>query len=116
MASLWEELHTRQPWRNAVSRDKPIRPFPDEAEDELKAAESSNSSRLVAYIGINTGLTSRARRDVLRKTWVPAGGLVDIEQRLGVRIRFFVGYSQQKGDKVEKDLQEEMKQVGVGGR
>ncbi|KAL4449403.1 hypothetical protein ABPG77_007047 [Micractinium sp. CCAP 211/92] len=148
VASLWEELHTKQPWRNAISADKPIRPFPEEAEAELAAAGilkpgdaggsqdgSSNSSssgggsgssggsgvgdgggnsteRLVAFIGINTGLTSRARRDILRRTWVPAGGLDAIEREHGVRIRFFVGYSQQRGDRVEQELQEEMKQYG----
>ncbi|KAL4427755.1 hypothetical protein ABPG75_001844 [Micractinium tetrahymenae] len=144
VASLWEELHTKQPWRNAISADKPIRPFPEEAEAELAAAgipkpgsqdgigssqagSSSQGSgstggggggggnstqRLVAYIGINTGLTSRPRREILRRTWVPAGGLAALEATHGVRIRFFVGYSQQRGDRVEQALQAEMKQYG----
>jgi hypothetical protein len=57
------------------------------------------------------GLTSRKRRDILRKTWVPSGRLDEVEARLGVRIRFFLGYSQQKGDSVEKELQAEMREV-----
>ena len=67
------------------------------------------------------GLTARARREILRKTWVPdsAAGLAALEASAGVRIRFFLGYSQQKGDAVEKEIAEEQKQVcacGWGGR
>jgi hypothetical protein len=60
------------------------------------------------------GLTSRKRRDLLRKTWVPSagGGLAGLESRIGVRIRFFVGYSQQKGDAVERELAAEMREHG----
>lgn len=60
------------------------------------------------------GLTSRFRRDMLRRTWVPSGRLAEIEARTGVRIRFFVGRSQQRGDAVEADLAEEARQVGCG--
>lgn len=34
MAALWDELHTKQPWRNAVAASpgaKPIQPFPQDA-------------------------------------------------------------------------------------
>ena len=34
VAALWDELHTKQPWRNAVTSTpgaKPIQPFPQEA-------------------------------------------------------------------------------------
>ncbi|EFN59688.1 hypothetical protein CHLNCDRAFT_133227 [Chlorella variabilis] len=62
--------------------------------------------------GLHVGLTSRARRDMLRKTWVPSGRLGELERELGVRIRFFVGYSQQRGDAVEAELAEEARQHG----
>ena len=38
VASLWDELHTKQPWRNAVAAGadaKPIQPFPGEASAAL---------------------------------------------------------------------------------
>ena len=198
VAALWDELHTRQPWRNAVGSGKPVQPFPAEAEAEAGArAAAGNNTGLLLYVGINTvgvrccralpagcclphmgsaaaaaaaataaataaaaaaaaatcclllfqrcavlclpacmhasmhasspshtsrprrssllqGLTSRKRRDLLRKTWVPSagGGLAGLESRLGVRIRFFVGYSQQKGDAVERELAAEMREHG----
>lgn len=37
--------------------------------------------------------------------------LQDIEARLGVRIRFFVGYPHKRSDRVEQDLQAEMREV-----
>ena len=49
---------------------------------------------------------------MLRKTWVPSGRLGELERELGVRIRFFVGYSQQRGDAVEAELAEEARQHG----
>lgn len=173
VASLWEELHTRQPWRNALGDGKPIQPFPQQQQEAQAAAGAANSTQqqqvrrkqartharaaiwlsrpimhplhasgapccsvacrsssvndpndpaapathrlqhLVAYIGINTGLTSRTRRDILRRTWVPSGGLDAIEQQHGVRVRFFAGRSQQPGDKVETDLAAEAKEVGA---
>ena len=47
VASLWEELHTRQPWRNAVGGGKPFT-FVDED------AAARNGTRLLAFFGINT--------------------------------------------------------------
>ncbi len=37
--------------------------------------------------------------------------LQDIEERLGVRIRFFVGYPHKRSDRVEQELQAEMREV-----
>ena len=43
--------------------------------------------------GDEQGLGARARRDILRRTWVPMGkGLKRLEDELGVIIRFVVGY------------------------
>ena len=55
VAALWDELHTRQPWRNAVGSGKPVQPFPDEAEAEAGArAAAGNDTGLLLYVGINT--------------------------------------------------------------
>eukprot|EP00887_Chlorella_sp_A99_P003159 scaffold9.g3159.t1 len=110
IATLWEEVHTRQPWRNALGRRRPILPFPEGDEEGRKPGANST---LLAFFGINTGLEARARRDVLRRTWVPTGeGLKALEARRGIMIRFVVGYSEQKDDPMEKQIQEEMRLYG----
>lgn len=45
IAALWEELHTRQPWRNAL--DSPS--FMD-----MPGASGRNDSRALVVFGINT--------------------------------------------------------------
>ena len=57
------------------------------------------------------GLTSRKRRDILRRTWAPAGKLGQLEAAHGARIRFFIGRSHQQGDKIERELEAEAKEV-----
>lgn len=51
------------------------------------------------------GLGARARRDILRRTWVPTGaGLEALERERGVRIRFVVGRSEQRDDPMEQQV------------
>ncbi|KAK9817855.1 hypothetical protein WJX72_003172 [[Myrmecia] bisecta] len=106
ISALWDELHTRQPWRNALRAGMPIA-LTDEG-------QQANGTRMLAMLGINTGLGARVRRDNLRKTWVPSTieGLHKLEQEKGIVIRFMVGYSEQKDDADEQQLQEEMKLHG----
>ena len=104
ISALWDELHTRQPWRAALAGDPlgPLAPPND-------TAAAGGAGRLVAVLGINTGLGARARRDVLRRTWVPTGSnLTALEASLGVVIRFVVGYSDQRDDPDERRLKQEM--------
>ncbi|CAL5227666.1 g10673 [Coccomyxa viridis] len=104
ISALWDELHTRQPWTNALSGDAPI---------NLASETAVNASRKLLVIGINTGLGARSRRDLLRKTWVPQGKLLrDLEDEKSVVIRFVVGYSEQKDDPDELRVQEEIKLYG----
>ena len=44
ISALWDELHTRQPWRNAITGEA-ILAFPDAAQ---------NGTRKLAMLGINT--------------------------------------------------------------
>lgn len=46
ISQLWDELRTRQPWRNALTGKLPI--------DFREAGKKTNSSRLLAVLGINT--------------------------------------------------------------
>lgn len=56
VAALWDELHTKLPWRNAVAGRKPIQPFPaeQEEEDRRQAAKQGNQTDLVLFIAVNT--------------------------------------------------------------
>ena len=45
IAALWDELHTRQPWKNALEGESLVS-LPDEA--------AKNSSRALVVFGINT--------------------------------------------------------------
>ena len=45
ISALWDELHTRQPWTNALAGDAPI---------NLARLETANASRKLLVIGINT--------------------------------------------------------------
>ena len=44
ISALWDELHTRQPWKNAI-RGEDIVSFPEDA---------ANTTRKLAVLGINT--------------------------------------------------------------
>eukprot|EP00884_Botryococcus_braunii_P017186 jgi/Botrbrau1/4150/Bobra.0192s0019.2 len=102
ISALWDELHTRQPWRNALKGNQPITLNED-------GNRSTNGSRYLAVIGINTGLGAQNRREILRKTWVPTGKkLKELEDRTGIVIRFVVGYSEQKDDPDELRIQQEI--------
>lgn len=102
IATLWEELNTHQPWRNALGNAGRI---------SFDVNETQVKERKLAFIGINTGIGSWPRRDILRRTWVPVGSkLQELEARTGILIRFVVGYSEQRNDADEMALQEEMKQ------
>ena len=52
ISALWDELHTRQPWTNALQGDAPI--------NLASASAATNASRYLLVIGVNT-----ARRPTL---------------------------------------------------
>ena len=120
ISALWDELHTRQPWRNALGGDGPPISFTfddDNSTSSSSAAatgQTTKKKRLVAVLGINTGISARARRDDLRRTWVPntREGLKAYEDDLGVLIRFVVGHSDQKDDPDEARLRAEAAEFG----
>jgi len=133
VAALWDELHTRQPWRNALADDGSgsvsfgggggggggATVVGAGGNGDGKSANATSATATsppyTAVLAINTGLGARARRDALRRTWVPSaapGGLAALEARHRVVIRFFVGYSAQADDPVEAALAEEAAQYG----
>lgn len=117
ISALWDELHTRQPWRNALAGGgPPISLTFDDGDNSTSstATATPNKKRLVAVLGINTGISARARRDDLRRTWVPntREGLAAYERELGIIIRYVVGYSDQKDDPDEVRLRAEAEEFG----
>jgi len=102
ISALWDELHTKQPWRNALEQEAMLNlPY-----------DAANASRALVVFGINTGIGTRERRDTLRKTWVPTGEKMRGLERRGIFIRFVIGYSEQQGDPENQRLLDEMKQFG----
>ncbi len=54
IAALWDELHTRAPWRNVVG-GKPLKAFNDKEDaGEQGGGEGGNGTRLLAFLGVNT--------------------------------------------------------------
>ena len=46
ISALWDELHTRQPWKNALAGDLPI--------EFAEAGKQTNQTKRLAVMGINT--------------------------------------------------------------
>ena len=75
------------------------------------AGKPGGKERLLAFIGVNTGFGSRARRDVLRSTWFPSGAaLRKMEVEHGLLFRFVIGDPQVAGDSLDMSLQDEISQ------
>ncbi|CAH9083350.1 unnamed protein product [Cuscuta europaea] len=75
--------------------------------NQLPKSGSSSSSKLLAVIGVYTGFGSRLRRSVFRASWMPNGdALAKLEER-GVVIRFVVGRSPNRGDSLDRNIDEE---------
>ncbi|XP_010099855.2 hydroxyproline O-galactosyltransferase HPGT3 [Morus notabilis] len=67
----------------------------------------SSTSQLLAVIGVYTGFGSRLKRNVFRGSWMPRGeALRKLEER-GVVIRFVIGRSANRGDSLDRNIDEE---------
>lgn len=68
---------------------------------------SSSDKKLLAVVGVYTGFGSRLKRNVFRGSWMPRGdGLKKLEDR-GVVIRFVIGRSANRGDSLDRIIDEE---------
>ncbi|KAH7651561.1 Glycosyl transferase family 31 protein [Dioscorea alata] len=66
--------------------------------------------RLLAVIGILTGFESKNGRDAIRKSWVPSGTeLKKLEEDKGVVVRFVIGRSANRGDSMDRAIDDENK-------
>lgn len=90
-----------------------------EAEMELSLAKSqgylkgqrlqtgSSDRRLLAVIGVYTGFGSKLKRNVFRGSWMPRGDALKKLEERGVIIRFVIGRSPNRGDSLDRNINEE---------
>ncbi|RDX68274.1 Hydroxyproline O-galactosyltransferase HPGT2 [Mucuna pruriens] len=68
---------------------------------------SSSDRRLLAVIGVYTGFGSRLKRNVFRGSWMPRGDALKKLEERGVVIRFVIGRSANRGDSLDRNIDEE---------
>lgn len=67
----------------------------------------SSSSQILAVIGVYTGFGSRLKRNVFRGSWMPRGDALKKLEERGVVIRFVIGRSANRGDSLDRNIDEE---------
>lgn len=70
-------------------------------------ASSSSEKKLLAMIGVYTGFGSRLTRNVFRGSWMPRGDALRKLEDRGVAIRFVIGRSANRGDSLDRNIDEE---------
>ncbi|KAJ0248186.1 Hydroxyproline O-galactosyltransferase HPGT2 [Hirschfeldia incana] len=75
----------------------------------LKSGSSSSGGkkRLLAVIGVYTGFGSHLRRNSFRGSWMPQGDALKKLEERGVVIRFVIGRSPNRGDSLDRKIDEE---------
>ncbi|KAK2992472.1 hypothetical protein RJ640_011611, partial [Escallonia rubra] len=74
---------------------------------QLQQSGSSSGKRLLAVIGVYTGFGSRLNRNVFRGSWMPRGDALKKLEERGVVIRFVIGRSANRGDSLDRNIDEE---------
>ncbi|XP_030511436.2 probable beta-1,3-galactosyltransferase 2 [Rhodamnia argentea] len=76
-------------------------------------AKSAKADKYFMVIGINTGFSTRRRRDSVRETWMPQGEKrKKLEKEKGIVMRFVVGRSMKPGGALDQAVDEEEKLYG----
>ncbi|XP_054819938.1 hydroxyproline O-galactosyltransferase HPGT3-like [Prosopis cineraria] len=68
---------------------------------------SSSDKRLLAVIGVYTGFGSHLQRKKFRGSWMPRGDALKKLEERGVVIRFVIGRSANRGDSLDRHIDEE---------
>ncbi|XP_017624214.1 hydroxyproline O-galactosyltransferase HPGT3 isoform X1 [Gossypium arboreum] len=74
---------------------------------QLPQSESSSQRKLLAVIGVYTGFGSYLKRNTFRGSWMPRGGALKKLEERGVVIRFVIGRSANRGDSLDRHIDEE---------
>lgn len=76
-------------------------------QNSLHSSSTLPGRKLLAVIGVYTGFGSRLKRNIFRGSWMPKGeALKKLEER-GVVIRFVIGRSANRGDSLDRNIDEE---------
>ncbi|PSS17757.1 Hydroxyproline O-galactosyltransferase [Actinidia chinensis var. chinensis] len=75
--------------------------------NQLQQSGSYSGKRLLAVIGVYTGFGSRLKRNVFRGSWMPKGDALRKLEERGVVIRFVIGRSANRGDSLDRNIDEE---------
>ncbi|XP_042484706.1 hydroxyproline O-galactosyltransferase HPGT2-like isoform X2 [Macadamia integrifolia] len=67
----------------------------------------SADKRFLAVIGVYTGFGSRLNRNMFRGSWMPRGDALQQLEDRGVVIRFVIGRSANRGDSLDRNIDEE---------
>ncbi|KAJ6796040.1 hydroxyproline O-galactosyltransferase HPGT3-like [Iris pallida] len=86
-----------------------------EAEMDLTLARSqgylrpqnASERKLLAVVGVYTGFGGRLRRSTFRGSWMPRGDALEKLEQRGVVIRFVIGRSANRGDSLDRKIDEE---------
>uniref|UniRef100_M8B9J6 Hexosyltransferase n=1 Tax=Aegilops tauschii TaxID=37682 RepID=M8B9J6_AEGTA len=69
--------------------------------------EGSSRKKFLAVIGVYTGFGSRLKRNTFRGSWMPRGDALKTLEEKGVVIRFVIGRSPNRGDSLDRNINEE---------
>lgn len=71
-----------------------------------------SKKKLLAVIGIITTFGQQKNRDAIRKAWMPAGAALEkLADEKGIIVRFVIGRSANRGDSLDKQIDNENRQT-----
>ncbi|PON95139.1 Glycosyl transferase [Trema orientale] len=80
----------------------------DSVTENDNSTSTSTIKKAFVVIGINTGFSSKKRRDSVRETWMPRGeNLKKLEKEKGIVIRFVIGHSATRGGVLDRAIEAE---------
>ncbi|XP_027110152.1 hydroxyproline O-galactosyltransferase HPGT1 isoform X1 [Coffea eugenioides] len=78
----------------------------------LPEKNSISNKRPLVVIGILTGFSHKSKRDAIRKAWMGAGKVLKkIEDEKGIIARFVIGRSSNRGDSLDRSIDNENKET-----
>ncbi|CAI0444292.1 unnamed protein product [Linum tenue] len=80
--------------------------------NQLPQSKSASGKKLLAVIGVYTGFGSRLNRNVCRGSWMPKGDALKKLEERGIVIRFVIGRSANRGDSLDRNIDEENRSTG----
>ncbi|GKV03236.1 hypothetical protein SLEP1_g15575 [Rubroshorea leprosula] len=75
--------------------------------NQLQQSGSLSEQKLLAVIGVYTGFGGRLTRNTFRGSWMPKGDALKKLEERGVVIRFVIGRSANRGDSLDRNIDEE---------